>query len=332
MKTSRVNTKAVWSEAMRRSWNMLMGGSGGVLLAAMCVTVLIGGCSKSGPSSAPATAENFTSQDAAGKALYDAAKANDINTLLTIFGTNEKDLITSGDPVEDKDNQARFVAAYDQMHRWDKLKDGSYVLTIGASNYPLPFPLVKNSAGQWSFDGATAEKEIRVRRVGENEIEAMNVLSAMADAEDEYYETAHDGNSVQEYAEKIVSDPGKENGLYWKPADGENESPLGPLAAKAAAEGFEGKSGEPYHGYLYRILTKQGDEASGGEMDYVENGAMTDGYSILAWPADYSNSGVMTFLITDDGAIYQKDLGPTTADAVKSIDKVELDEGWKMLP
>ena len=333
MTTSRMKkTTEKWRAAMRRSWKAMKSGGGSLLLAMVCITALAGGCSKSGTSSVPATPQTFASHDAAGKALYDAAKANDTNALLTIFGTNEKDIVLSGDPEQDKDNQARFVAAYDLMHRWDKLKDGGYVLTIGASNYPLPFPLMKNSSGQWYFDGSDADKEIRARRVGENEIEAMDVLSAMADAEDEYYASTHDDAGVQQYAQKIVSDSGKHNGLYWKAAGADDESPLGPLAAKAAAEGFDGKPGEPYHGYFYRILTKQGDEANDGEMDYVENGAMTGGYAILAWPADYSNSGVMTFLVTDDGAIYQKDLGPGTADAVKSIDKVELDEGWKLLP
>jgi hypothetical protein len=181
MKTSRMNMMAMWRTAMRRSWKAVTNGRGSLLLAAVCIAALAGGCSKSGTSSVPATPQTFASHDAAGKALYDAAKANDTNALLTIFGTNEKDIVLSGDPEQDKDNQARFVASYDLMHRWDKLKDGGYVLTIGASNYPLPFPLMKNSSGQWYFDGSDADKEIRARRVGENEIEAMDVLSAMAE-------------------------------------------------------------------------------------------------------------------------------------------------------
>jgi len=303
-----------------------------MVLAAVCgFFALAAGCSKNSAPSIPPTPQLFSSQDAAGQALYSAAKAHDTNALLTVFGSNAQQLVLSGDANDDKKNQDRFVASYDQMHRWDKLVDGNYVLTIGASNYPLPFPLTKNSSGQWYFDGDDAKKEILARRVGENEMRAMDVLSAIADAEDEYYAGLHDGSTAQQYAQKFVSDSGKHNGLYWKVGEGEQESPLGPLAAAAAADGHSGNPNEPYHGYFYRILTKQGDEATGGAMDYVVNGAMTDGYAILAWPAEYANSGVMTFTITSDGAIYQKDLGPDTANAVKSIDKLDLDPGWKLL-
>lgn len=302
-----------------------------IALAIVCgFMTLTLGCKGSSQPSIPATPETFASQDAAGQALYAAAKANDTNALITVFGSNAKDLVVSGDPNEDKNNQQKFVASYDQMHRWDKLVDGDYVLTIGASNYPLPFPLKKNSAGQWYFDGDTAKQEILARRVGDNEIRAMEVLSAIADAEDEYYSQLHDGNTVAQYAQKFVSDPGKQNGLYWKPAEGAPESPLGPLVANAAADGYNNPS-EPFHGYYYKILTKQGDNANGGAMDYIVNGAMTGGYAILAWPAQYANSGVMTFVITSDGAIYQKDFGPDTASIAKAIDTLNLDGDWKLL-
>ena len=303
-----------------------------IALGAVCGFVaLAAGCSKSSTPSIPATPQVFASQDAAGQALYDAAKAHDTNALLTIFGTDAKELVLSGDPSDDKNNQDRFVASYDQMHRWDKLVDGNYILTIGARNYPLPFPLTKNASGQWYFDGNDAKHEIQARRVGQNELRAMDVLSAIADAQDEYHDQLHDGSTVQQYAQKFSSTPGKHDGLYWKAADGDSESPLGPLAAAAAAGGHSGASGEPYHGYFYKILTTQGDEANGGAMDYVVDGAMTGGYAILAWPADYANSGVMTFAITSDGAIYQKDLGPDTGTAVQSIDQLNLDPGWKLL-
>jgi Protein of unknown function (DUF2950) len=303
-----------------------------IALGAVCgFAALAAGCSKNSTPSIPATPQLFSSQDAAGQALYNAAKAHDTNALLTVFGSNAQQLVLSGDANDDKNNQDRFVAAYDQMHRWDKLVDGNYILTIGASNYPMPFPLTKNSSGQWYFDGEDAKQEILARRVGENEMRAMDVLSAIADAEDEYYADLHDGSAVQQYAQKFSSGSGKHDGLYWKPGEGEPESPLGPLAASAAADGHSGNPNDPYHGYFYKILTKQGDEANGGAMDYVVDGAMTGGYAILAWPAEYANSGVMTFAITSDGAIYQKDLGSDTANAVKSIDKLDLDSGWKLL-
>jgi Protein of unknown function (DUF2950) len=305
---------------------------GFALAAVCCLVALTAGC-KGGSSapSIPATPQTFASQDAAGSALYNATKANDTNALLTIFGSNSKALVLSGDPTEDKNGQDKFVASYDRMHRWDKLRNGSYILTIGASNYPLPIPLVKNASGQWYFDGEAGKQEILARRVGANELRVMDVLSSMADAQDDYYSQLHDGATVQQYAQKFVSDPGKHNGLYWKAADGEEESPLGPLAASAAADGYTKGPGEPFHGYYYKILTKQGDEANGGAMDYVVNGAMTGGYAIIAWPADYGNSGVMTFVMTSDGALYQKDFGADTANAVKSIDALDLDAQWTLL-
>jgi Protein of unknown function (DUF2950) len=304
-----------------------------IALGVVCGFVaLAAGCSgKSSAPSIPATPQLFSSWDAAGQALYNAAKAHDTNALLTVFGSNAQQLVLSGDPNDDKVNQDRFVASYDLMHRWDKLVDGNYVLTIGASNYPLPFPLTKNSSGQWYFDGEDAKNEIQARRVGENEMRAMDTLYAMADAQDEYHDNLHDDSAVQQYAQKFSSSAGKHDGLYWKAGEGEAESPLGPLAAAAAADGHSGNPNDPYHGYFYRILTAQGDEANGGALNYVVDGAMTGGYAILAWPAEYANSGVMTFTITSDGAIYQKDLGSDTANAVKSIDKLNLDPGWKLL-
>jgi hypothetical protein len=306
--------------------------SRGIALAALLsFAVFSGGCGGSASKpAAPAGPQLFSSQEAAGKAFYDAAKAGDSNAMLTVFGPNAKELILSGDPVADKANESKFVASYDQMHRWDELRDGSYILTIGASNYPFPFPLVKNSAGQWSFDSDTAKEEVLARRVGDNELNAMDVLYAMADAQDEYYSQPRDGSNVNQYAQKFVSDSGKHNGLAWDVKEGEPESPLGPLAAKASADGYT-SSAEPFHGYLYRILTKQGEFAEDGPEDYIVNGAMTGGYAILAYPAEYRNSGVMTFIITDEGAIYQKDFGAGTAATAKAMDAVNLDASWKLV-
>jgi hypothetical protein len=306
--------------------------SRGLMLAAVCwVAVIAAGCKGGSSSPAAVPPETFRSQDLAGRALYDAAKANDTNALVKIFGSDAKDVVLSGDPVADKNSQTHFVAAYDEMHRWDKLKNGGYVLTVGASNYPMPIPLVANATGQWYFDGAAGRREVLARRVGENELDAMDVLWAIGDAQEDYFSELHDGSQVQQYAQKLVSDEGKQNGLYWKVAEGQEESPLGPLAASAAADGYNGGPTAPFHGYYYRILTKQGDEANGGAMDYIHDGAMTDGYAVLAWPAQYGNSGVMTFVLTSDGAMYQKDFGADTANAVKGIDKLDLDGEWKLL-
>jgi hypothetical protein len=297
--------------------------------------MIAGGCgSKSGTQpgagTIAATPQTFATQEDAGKAVYGAAKANDTNALLRIFGSDAKDLVISGDPVDDKTGGAKFAASYEQMHRWDKLRNGDYVLTTGAVNLPFPIPLAKNSAGQWYYDSSIAKGEIIARRVGDNELSTMDSLYAMADAQEEYYAELHDGATVQQYAQKFVSTPGKHDGLVWNITDGEPESPLGPLAAKASADGYT-NSAEPFHGYLYRILAKQGDYAPGGAEDYVVNGAMTDGYAILAYPAEYRNSGVMTFIITDEGAIYQKDSGPTTAADAKAINAVNLDSSWTLV-
>jgi hypothetical protein len=305
------------------------------IFSLVAVATVAGGCgSKSGTQpgaeTIPATPQNFASQDDAGKAVYAAAKANDTNALLRIFGSDAKDLVISGDPVDDKTGAAKFAASYDQMHRWDKLRNGEYVLTTGAANLPFPIPLAKNSSGQWFYDSTVAKPEILARRIGDNELSTMDSLYAMADAQEEYFADLHDGATVQQYAQKFVSTPGKHDGLAWNVADGEPDSPLGPLAAKASADGYT-NSAEPFHGYLYRILTKQGPYAPGGATDYIVNGAMTDGYAIVAYPAEYRNSGVMTFLVTDEGAIYQKDLGPTTAADAKAMNAVNLDASWSLV-
>jgi len=322
--------------ADRNSTEFLKNSRGLALAAILCLTAFAAvGCgSKSGTSSetatAPAKPQTFATEDDAGKAVYDAAKANDTNALLRIFGSDAKDLVISGDPVDDKTGAAKFAASYEQMHRWDKLRNGDFVLTTGAANLPFPIPLAKNSAGQWFYDSTIAKDEILARRIGDNELSTMDSLLAMADAQEEYFADLHDGATVQQYAQKLVSTPGKHDGLAWNIADGEPESPLGPLAAKASADGYT-NSAEPFHGYLYRILTKQGDYADGGAQDYIVDGAMTGGYAILAYPAAYRNSGVMTFIITDEGVIYQKDIGPTTAADAKAMNEVNLDSSWALV-
>jgi hypothetical protein len=281
-----------------------------VLVACAAVIAFSGGCQKS--EQAPGGPKTFASPDAAASALYEAAKAGDENALLAIFGPGATELVTSGDPVQDKSGRDWFAASYDQMHRWGKLTSGGMVLNVGADNYPLPFPLVKNSSGQWYFDSADAKDEIVVRRIGDNELATIDVLNAMADAQADYFSETHDGSKVHQYAQKFVSDEGKQNGLYWKAGDDQPESPLGPLAANASADGYGGSSQQgpqPFHGYFYLILTKQGSHAHGGAKNYIVNGNMTGGFAFVAYPADYRNSGVMTFLINQDGVVLQKDFG-----------------------
>jgi hypothetical protein len=291
------------------------------------IVALMAACGKSEQTAAgPKT---FASEDDAFKAVYTAAKAGDSGTLLTIFGPDAKDLLFSGDAVQDKAALSKFCASSDQMHRWRKAEDG-LVLDVGADNYPFPFPLKENSAGQWHYDVESARDELLARRIGSNELAAIDVLNAMADAQAEYFGQTHDGGNVRKYAQKFISSDGKQDGLYWKAAENQPESPLGPLAAYASSEGYTGKT-EPFHGYYYRILTKQGEDAPGGALDYVVNGNMTRGFAILAYPAEYGNSGVMSLLINQSGVVFEKDLGAGTADVAKATTEFNPDDTWKPL-
>ena len=296
----------------------------------VAITALLAGCNKSQP--APSGPQTFGSPEAAGQAVYAAAKAGDSNVVLAIFGPEAKELVLSGDPVQDKAALDLFTNRYDEMHRWGKLANGGMVLDVGAENYPFPFALLKNSSGQWYFDTNSAKQEILARRIGGNELSTVDTLNAMADAQAEYFSQTHDDSHVRQYAQKFVSDDGKHNGLYWKPTDeNQPESPLGPLAAYASAEGYTGntQAPQPFHGYFYRILTKQGERAHGGAKEYVVKGAMTAGFAILAYPAEYGNSGVMSFLINQDGVVFEKNLGENTTDAAKAIPAFNPDDTWK---
>jgi hypothetical protein len=290
------------------------------------------GCNKSQQAQAPSGPQTFASPEAAGQAIYTAAKAGDSNVVLAIFGPEAKELILSGDPVQDKAALDLFTSRYDEMHRWGKLVNGGMVLDVGAENYPFPFALLKNSSGQWYFDTGSAKQEILARRIGGNELSTVDTLNAMADAQAEYFSQTHGDSHVRQYAQKFISDDGKQNGLYWNPADeNQPDSPLGPLAAYASAEGYTGntQAPQPFHGYFYRILTKQGERAQGGAKEYVVNGAMTAGFAILAYPAEYGNSGVMSFLINQDGVVFEKNLGENTTDAAKAIPAFNPDDTWK---
>jgi hypothetical protein len=296
----------------------------------VAITALSAGCNKS--QSASSGPQTFASPEAAGQTIYAAAKSGDSSVVLAIFGPEAKELILSGDPVQDKAALDLFTNRYDEMHRWGKLANGGMVLDVGAENYPFPFALLKNSSGQWYFDTNSAKQEILARRIGGNELGTVDALNAIADAQAEYFSQTHDDTHVRQYAQKFVSDDGKQNGLYWKPADeNQAESPLGPLAAYASAEGYAGntQAPQPFHGYFYRILTKQGEQAHGGAKEYIVNGAMTGGFAILAYPADYGNSGVMSFFINQDGVVYQKNLGGNTSDAAKAITTFNPDDAWK---
>ena len=273
--------------------------------------------------------KTFVTPDDAAKAVVDAAKSDNQEAMLAIFGSGSKDLIYSGDAAEDKASFAGFASDYDAMHRWRKLEDGGEVLITGTDNKTFPIPLKKNSSGQWYFDAAAGRQEILARRIGRNEMAAIDVCGAIADAQKQYFATPQEG--TKQYAQKFISDEGKENGLYWPSPEGQPRSPLGPLVAFATSEGFQVKPGahEPFHGYYFQMLDKQGPDAKGGAKNYVVNGKMTGGFGVLAYPAQYDDSGIMTFLINQNGVVYEKDFGKTTEETAKAITEFNPDKTWK---
>jgi hypothetical protein len=296
-----------------------------VSLTLLAVLILLTSCNKTEkPVSEQVTQKTFASPEEAGAAVVAAAKSGDQNTLLAIFGPDSKDVLFTGDTVKDQDNLKGFVASYDQMHRWGNLKAGGKVLYAGADNFPFPIPLDKNSSGQWSFDTAAGKDEILARRIGRGELTAMAACGTAAIAEDQYF------SKVKQYAQRFASDQGKQNGLYWPVAEGQPASPLGPLGDFAKALGYSnaGDKPQPFNGYYYRILTKQGAAAKGGTKDYIVDGKMTGGFAILAYPVEYRNTGIMTFLIGKDGVIYQKDLGEKTTDEGGAMTEYNPGEGW----
>ena len=268
--------------------------------------------------------KTFPSPQDASTALVAAAESNDEKAMLEILGPDGKQIISSGDEAEDAQSRANFVHRYQEMHRIVKEPDG-FTLYVGAENWPLPIPLV-NREHSWYFDTAAGKREIVYRRIGRNEISTIRVCQELVAAEKEYYSTQH------EYAQKIFSDEGQHSGLYWKAADGERQSPIGPLVASAVAEGYaksENGAPTPYRGYYYRILTRQGKNSPGGPKSYIGGGKMIDGFAFVAYPAEYRSSGVMTFIVNEDGVVYQKDLGRKTDVLAKAMKEYNPNSGWQ---
>jgi len=273
--------------------------------------------------------DTFASPDDAAKALVDAAKADTRDAMVAIFGPGSKDIIYSGDTAQDKAAFAGFVTDYDVMHRWRKLEIGSDLLITGADNKTFPIPLAKNAAGRWYFDTAAGKDEVLARRIGTNEIAAIDICAAIADAQRQYFSQRHDG--VNQYAQKFISDEGKQNGLYWPPVEGQPKSPLGPVVAYATAQGYTVQPNQhhPFYGYYFVMLDKQGPDAKGGAKNYLVNGRMTGGFAALAYPAQYGVSGIMTFIINQNGVAFQKDLGKTTDQAAAAMTDFNPDSSWK---
>jgi hypothetical protein len=266
--------------------------------------------------------KTFSSPEDASHALVTAAQNNDEKAMLDILGADGKQIVSSGDDAEDAESRANFVKKYQEMHRLVKEQDRITVLYIGAENWPTPIPLV-SKANAWYFDTDAGKKEILYRRVGRNEMSTIRVCQELVAAQKEY------SAEHSEYAQKVFSDEGQHNGLYWK-AGGENPSPIGPLVAAAVTESYA-KSGAPtpYRGYYFHVLRRQGKNAPGGAKGYIANGKMTAGFAFVAYPAEYRSSGVMTFIVNEDGAVYQKDLGKKTEAIAKSMTQYNPDPGWQ---
>jgi hypothetical protein len=270
--------------------------------------------------------EAFKTPDEAADALARAARGADRAAILAVLGPDGADIVSSGDEVADAAARARFVAAYDARHQVT-LEGDKATLVIGSEDFPFPIPLVRQREA-WRFDTAAGRLEILYRRIGRNELDAIKACLAYVDAQNDYAEKDR-GAGVGAYARRIVSQPGMKDGLYWEAAGGE-ASPLGEFMAQAAAQGYRvGAGPTPYHGYYYKVLTRQGPNAPGGALDYVVRGRMIGGFALVAYPADYANSGVMTFLVRHDGTVYQKDLGPRSGELAARMTSFNPDQTWK---
>jgi len=278
--------------------------------------------------SAASAQQSFKSADEAANALVSAAKSGDQKAVLSVLGKDAADLVSSGDPVEDQATRQRYLAAYDEKHSIEMEGDNKAIVVVGKDDFPFPIPIMRKG-DTWRFDTAAGREEILDRRIGRNELDAIQACLAYVDAQNDYADKDH-GAGTGVYAQRIISQPGKKDGLYWPTAQGEEESPLGELVASATKEGYKVGGGRaPFHGYYYKILTKQGAKAQGGELDYVVRSKMIGGFALVAYPAEYRNSGVMTFLVNHNGTIYQKDLGPNTAQVAERMTAYEPDPSWQ---
>jgi hypothetical protein len=291
------------------------------------------GLGSAAPAVAQATGQKtFSSATEATDAFAGAAQNHDEAAMLAILGPSGGDLIFSGDPVADKNRQDTFAARYQASHQFATAGDGRTFLYIGQENWPTPIPLRQNGS-QWYFDTDYGKQEILYRRIGSDELNVIKVCAAIADAQRNYYAALHDGSSEHQYAQKFRSTAGTQDGLFWKvEAGAQPESPLGPLVAEAAVEGYQHHTTgqpHPFLGYIYRILTAQGANAPGGARSYIVDGKMTGGFAVVAYPVSYRDSGVMTFIVNQDGQIYQKDLGPTTDQLASEMVAYDPDATWQ---
>lgn len=279
---------------------------------------------------AQARQKGFASPEEAVKTLIHAVKADNMKELSAIFGPAWKEVLSSGDAIEDRSAKKRFLQAYETKNALVQDGDAKTVLQIGVEEWPFPIPIIKKG-NKWSFDTRKGKEELINRRIGRNELNTIQTCLAYVDGQREYAAKDRDGDGLLEYAQKFVSTPGKKDGLYWEVQTGEEESPLGDFFAQAAREGYRKTSNEPipYHGYYFKVLEAQGENAPGGAYEYILNGKMIGGFGMIAYPAKYGISGVMTFVVNHDGIVYEKDLGKDTAKIAANIKAFDPDKTWK---
>jgi hypothetical protein len=272
----------------------------------------------------------FATASEAAQALDDAARTKDHKALRALFGLATDELVAA-DPVQEGNDLQRFTAQYNAAHRLVNRSETEAVLEIGKDGWPFPIPLVRKD-GRWFFDTNAGKEELLNRRIGRNELETLKVVRAYVEAQREYASRDHTGDDVLQYAQKFSSTPGKRDGLYWPPESDGEISPFGPLVAQAESEGYARTNNAPFHGYYFKILTRQGDHASGGKYSYVINGRMIAGFALVAWPAQYGESGIMTFIVNQQGRVYQKNLGPKTEKLAPAISQYDPDRTWQLSP
>jgi hypothetical protein len=276
--------------------------------------------------SASQAQQAYPSPEDAAASLAAAVRTGTRSAILKVLGNAAEDIVESGDDVADAETRQRFLSAYDAGHSIKAEGNKKATLVLGADDFPFPIPLVNSKSG-WEFDAAAGRLEILYRRIGRNELDAIQTCLAFVDAQNEYAEKDRTGAGAGVYAQRIVSSPGKKDGLFWR--DDPDPSPLGELAAQASAEGYKAGEQAPYHGYYFRILKGQGSDAPGGAFYYVVKGKMIGGFALIAYPAEYGNSGVMTFMVNHAGIVYQKDLGERTEIIARRISLFDPDQTWK---
>jgi DUF2950 family protein len=293
-------------------------------------TMAMAACLLGATSSLAAGAKPFASPEEAAQALIAAARAGDSKAMLAVLGPDAKDIVQSGDAAVDKQARDRFVRAYAEANRLTKA-EGMALLVVGKDEWIFPIPILKDAAG-WRFDATEGKEEILNRRIGRNELAVIQAVQAYVDAQREYYLRNPQNDKLLQYAQRFVSSKGKRDGLYFPVGAGEPASPLGPLFDRLQAGAkSDAAKGVPYHGYYYRILNGQGPAAPGGAYSYVAQRRMIGGFALVAWPASYGKTGVMTFLVNHEGAVYEKDLGPRTAAAARNMTRFNPDKTWKRL-